>query len=116
MMLKKKMAKGVKKQKEATTAKKPNKAKAKAKPNMNATIAKSTKLSQSSSFGIGIEFCSAMKATPAVEAKPVFRYLLNPGREKLTEVEMMMLHCAAQAKLTKEQWDEVLQKVGVSFA
>ena len=56
-----------------------------------------------------------MKATPVVEAKTAIRYLLNPGRERLTEVEMMILHCAAQAKLTKEQWDEVLQKVGVSF-
>ena len=90
MMLKKKRTKEAKKQKKTKTAKKPSKAKAKAK--------------------------TKMKATPAVEAKPVFRYLLNPGREKLTEVEMMILHCAAQAKLTKEQWDEVLQKVGVSFA
>ena len=113
MMLKKKKTKEAKKPKKAKTAKKPNKAKAKAKPNMNATKAKSTKLSQSSSFGIGIEFCSAMKATPAVEPKPAIRYLLNPGRERLTEVEMMILRCAAQAKLTKEQWYVVLQKVGV---
>ena len=56
-----------------------------------------------------------MKATPVVEAKTAIRYLPNPGRERLTEVEMMILHWAAQAKLTNEQWGEVLQKVGVSF-
>ena len=56
-----------------------------------------------------------MEETPAMEATSAIRYLLNPGQERLTEVEMMILHCAAQAKLTKEQWDEVLQKVGVSF-
>ena len=62
-----------------------------------------------------------MEATPAwldVAAgnRPAIRYLMNQEQEELTEVEMMILHCAAQAKqLTKEQWDEVLQKVGVSF-
>ena len=62
-----------------------------------------------------------MEATPAwldVAAgnRSAIRYLLNPEQEELTEVEMMILNCAAQAKLTKEQWDEVLLKVGVSFA
>ena len=98
MMLKKKKTNAAKNSKKVKTAKKSDKAKAKQKPIKTATKAKSTKPGQSSSFGNGIELCSAMKATPALEAKPAIRYLLNPGRERLTEVEMMILHYAAQAK------------------
>ena len=43
-----------------------------------------------------------------------YRYLLNPDQEELTEVEMMILNCAAQAKLSKKQMDEVFTKVGAA--
>ena len=47
-----------------------------------------------------------------MDATPAFRYLLNPGQEELTEVDKMILNCAAEAKLSKDQWDEMLKKVG----
>ena len=94
MKLKKKRTKEAKNPTMAKTAQKPS------TTNMATARPKTTKFRQ----------CSAMKATPAMKAT-----LASRNREKLTAVEMMILRCATQAKLTKEQWDEVLQKVGVSF-
>ena len=44
--------------------------------------------------------------------RQAFLYLLKAGQEELTELEEMILKCAAEAKLTKDQWDEILEKVG----
>ena len=44
-----------------------------------------------------------------MDATSAFRYLLNP---EPTEVEKTILNCAAEAQLSKHQWDEVLEKVG----
>lgn len=38
--------------------------------------------------------------------------LLHPGQVELTELESMILTCAVDAKLSKAQWDELLDKVG----
>ena len=40
-----------------------------------------------------------------------FHYLMKQGQEELTELEEMILDCAAGAKFTKDQWDELLEKV-----
>ena len=38
--------------------------------------------------------------------------LLHPGQEELTELDKMISTCAVDAKLSKAQWDELLEKVG----
>ena len=59
-----------------------------------------------------------MEGSPAQESSAMdttsrVRYLLNQDQQKLTELEKMILNCAADAKLSKSQWDEVLAAVGV---
>ena len=44
--------------------------------------------------------------------RQAFLYLLKAGQEELSELEEMILKCAAEAKLTKDQWKEILEKVG----
>ena len=44
---------------------------------------------------------------------PAFLYLLEPGQEKtLGQIDMLILNCAVEAKLSKPQWDEMLEQVG----
>ena len=59
-----------------------------------------------------------MEGSPAQESSAMdttcrVRYLLNQDQQKLTELEKMILNCAADAKLSKSQWDEVVAAVGV---
>ena len=39
--------------------------------------------------------------------------LLEPGQEKtLGQTDVVILNCAVEAKLSKTQWDEMLDKIG----
>ena len=54
---------------------------------------------------------SAMDDEFVVLRRKPFHYLLMQGQEDLTEKEEMILDCAAEAKFSKNQWDELLEKL-----
>ena len=55
---------------------------------------------------------SAMDVDFVVLHKKPFHYLMKQGQEDLTEKEEMILDCAAEAKFSKNQWDELLEQIG----